>query len=213
MMNHYRKPPILILMLLIMSGNLAVLSAQSTDSIMVGKPMLRSLILPGWGERTMGNAGRGNTFLAAEASLWIGFGLFKAISNRAHDEMILKAVSQAQINPADKSVSYYDDIGNYNSLADYNDQMLRDRNAYVLYPEGQGYDWQWSSVAQRQAFKDLKFKRNLYSQFTIYALGAITINHMISAIDVVWLNRSGINLRATPIVGSNSPGVALTLTF
>jgi hypothetical protein len=91
--------------------------------------------------------------------------------------------------------------------------MLRDRNAYVLYPEGQGYDWQWSSVAQRQAFKDLKFKRNLYSQFTIYALGAITINHMISAIDVVWLNRSGINLRATPIVGSNSPGVALTLTF
>jgi len=129
------------------------------------------------------------------------------------DEMILKAVSQAQINPADKSVSYYDDIGNYNRLADYNDQMLRDRNAYVLYPEGQGYDWQWSSVAQRQAFKDLKFKRNLYSQFTIYALGAITINHMISAIDVVWLNRSGINLRATPIVGSNSPGVALTLTF
>lgn len=212
-MKHYQTPLILMLTLFLLSGNIIQLSAQPADNQMVGKSMLKSLVLPGWGERSIGAAGRGNTFLATEVSLWVGFGLLKAISNRAHDEMISKVVSAAQVNPADKSAGYFDDVGNYNSFTDYNDQMLRDRNPYLLYPEGQGYEWNWSSESQRKSFKDIKFKRNLYSQFTVYTLGAITINHVVSAIDAVWLSKSSLNLHASPISSGDSQGVALTLTF
>lgn len=213
MMQHYRSTLSIGLILLLLTGYSHRLSAQPAEAPVIGKSMLKSLVVPGWGERDLGEKNRGNKFLMAEATLWVGISLLNVISNRANDEMVAKAVQQAQIDPQGKPRGYYDDIGNYSNLASYNDQMLRDRNVYLLYPEGEGYEWNWSSEAQRQAFKDIKFRRNLYSQFAIYSLGAVTINHLVSVIDVVWLQQKKITLQAVPLLNGNSPGMAFSLTF
>lgn len=186
---------------------------QPNEPITIGTSFFKSLVLPGWGERSLGYTGRANKFAAAEATIWLGYGLLQVLSDRTHDEMIDVAVNSATVNPAGKSGSYYDDVGNYMDLAAYNDQMLRDRNPYLTYPVNQGYEWFWPSETERKTFKDIKFKRNLYSHFTLYALGAVTINHVVSAFDAIWLQKNGMSLEATPLINSDVQGMALSLKF
>ena len=189
------------------------LQAQAEVQQLAGKALLKSLIIPGWGERSLGFNERSNIMLTSEATLWLGYGLLKVLSTRTDDQMVNYAVTNAQVDPAGKSNSYFDDVGNYVSLASYNDQMLRDRRPYLLYPADQGYDWQWESESNRKTFKDIKFRRNLYAHFAVYSLGAVTLNHVISAIDVLWLHNTKLNMQAAPIMSGQTQGIALSLNF
>ncbi|MCF7796672.1 MAG: hypothetical protein K9N11_06050 [Lentisphaeria bacterium] len=193
-------------------GN-AQIQPQVNEPMTLGKPFLKSLIVPGWGERSLGFSERGNKFIAVEAALWLGYGLMNVMQDRTHDELIQMAVREAAVNPTNKSDNYYDDVGNYMDLPSYNDQMLRDRNPFLTYPENQGYEWFWTSEADRKKFKDIKFTRNLYSHFALYMLGGITVNHLTSAIDAIWLQRNEMTLQASPILDSEVQGMVFTLNF
>lgn len=186
---------------------------QSNEPITLGKPFFKSLVVPGWGERSLGYTERANKFVALEASIWVGYGLMHVLHDRTHDEMVQMAVNKASVNPSGKSDSYYDDVGNYRDLSSYNEQMLRDRNPFLTYPENQGYEWSWPSETDRQGFKDVKFKRNLYSHFAGYLLGGITLNHLVSAIDAIWLQKNDMSLQAVPMLNGEVQGMLFTLNF
>ncbi len=212
-----RFPVKYLISLLVLMNVFSTLNAQTPAQNMlppVGPAFLRSLILPGWGERSLNQDPRGNAFLTTETVLWMGYGLLGVLARRNHDNMIEFAVQNAGVKPVGKSSHYFDDIGKYNSLADYNDQMLRDRQSDMLYPVTDGtYAWSWNNNANRQRYKDLKFSRNLYQNFAVYMLGAVTINHFASAIDVLWLQQHRLGLKAAPIIQGNQGGLQFTLNF
>ena len=212
-----RFPIKYLISLLVLLNVFSTLKAQTPAQNMLppmGKAFMKSLVLPGWGERSLNQNLRGNTFLTTETVLWIGFEMLGVLARRNHDNMIEFAVQNAAIKPGGKSSRYFDDIGKYNSLTAYNDQMLRDRQSDMLYPVRDGtYAWSWNSNANRRRYKDLKFSRNLYQNFTVYLLGAVTLNHLASAIDVLWLQQHNISLRAAPVIKGKQSGLQVSLNF
>lgn len=211
--NKHRLHSLLAVMLLTGFSGIGQAQVQPNEPITLGVPFFKSLLIPGWGERSLGYTERANKFVAVEATIWLGYGLMHTLQNRTHDEMIQMAVSRAAVNPYDKTGSYYDDVGNYMDLSSYNEQMLRDRNPFMTYPENRGYEWSWSSEADRKTFKDIKFKRNLYAHFAVYLLGGITINHLVSGFDAIWLQKNDMTIQAVPMLNRDIQGMVLTLNF
>lgn len=144
-----------------------------------------SLLLPGMGELYSGEFGSGKYFLIAEGVLWITFAAFELTGNALRDDSRVFATSHAGVLSAGKDDQFYVDIGNFPSLADYNDKKLRDREPSRLYDGALGYGWQWESEAARLTFRDQRVRsENMYNNQKFVVAG-ILINHVASAINAV----------------------------
>ena len=81
------------------------------------------------------------------------------------------------------------DIGNYDSITDYNDEHLRNREMDDLYPDDKKWSWDWDTDANRKAFEKKRISSDQLKLAATFGIGALMVNHIVSAIDVLYLKR------------------------
>jgi len=176
--------------------------------------VMKSALLPGWGEHGYDSQSRGYLFNGIEASLWVFAGLAYSSAHSSENDLFYFAAEYGQItNPQSKSDIFLDRVSKYDSMEEYNEQMLRNRQWDRIYSEENGEYWEWDTPEKRIEYFNIKTQRYQWRQKLTYTFGAIALNHLVSAMDVLYLKRQHVSASILPEVGSNSAGMRLSLSF
>jgi hypothetical protein len=151
--------------------------------------VLFSLVIPGSGEWAMGYKGLGKTFFGIDAVLWLGYLGTRHYTNILQRDLEGYAALHAGVNTANKEGQYWIDVGSASSIYIFNEQKLRERDLEATYPEGNHYDWVWNSENNRVAYVEKRFDRLDWKRYTNWMIGALVLNRIVSAVDVVRLIR------------------------
>jgi hypothetical protein len=160
-----------------------VLQTRDAGRKSVALAAVYSLLLPGMGELYADGFASGKYFLAGEAALWLTYVVFDTYGNSLRDDARAYAAAHAGVNPSGKNDQFYVDIGNFLTLADYNEKKLRDRSLDAVYTPDSGFDWQWESDAARSLYRSQRISsENIYNDRK-YVIAAVIVNHVLSAIN------------------------------
>jgi hypothetical protein len=180
-----------------------------------------SLLLPGMGELYAGNYSSGKYFTIVEGALWITLLSFDRYGQWTQNDARNYAVQHAGVSLAGKDDQYFVDIGDYQSVQEYNDAQLRARNAYGLY-DVKADGWNWDSKTNRNYYTDLRVSSDRAFNNTSYVAAAIGVNHLISAINAALMvnaqnNQVGsalpVDIHASVIGGMTNPqGLRISLS-
>ena len=182
------------------------------------KTFLKSLVLPGWGEHSLGNHQRGYGFNSAEILGWIAYAAFQIQGRTLKENMKTYAAEHAGVYPKGKDDDYFTDIGNYMNFIDYRDQKCRNRQYEALYPENAEYFWAWDSDNSRKKFDRIRVNSSTALRNSSFAIGALIANRIISVIDVMILTKdriekTGPDLEATFLPQREGLALQLNLNF
>lgn len=152
-------------------------------------PMVKSALIPGWGQNVQNRAIRARAFRVSEILLWSTFFGTYTFSNNERLNYMSFASEHAGIDPSGKSHQYWVDIGNYKNIISYNEEHLRFREPENLYMTGTGFDWNWDTENNRKKFEDMRIHSDILTLTGNFLIGAVVLNHIISAIDALYLVR------------------------
>jgi len=174
--------------------------------------LLRSVVLPGWGQMHLGHSTRGIVFMSLDALTWAGVGLSYLEGTFNRNDYRWLAISEAGISVSGRSGDFLDDMSDFASSSEFNDYIYRlaryyypdDPDAQRAYFESHalyGSDsWNWSSDAARNQFADrLRDSRQLFRR-SMYIAAFAVVNRVVSAIDASLLDET-------------QPGVYTSLSF
>lgn len=188
-----------------------VFTASASEGI--NKPaVFRSVLLPGWGEMSLGHTSRGYIFMGVEAATWIGCGLsyLEGVFNR--DDYTWLACEEAGIDVSGFDSSFLDDIGDFPSNTEFNDYIRRlaryyypddpqaQRDYYESHARYGAEGWNWSSEGARDDFASALMRSRQWFRRSMYIAGFALVNRLISAIDTALLDEA-------------TPGVYTSLEF
>lgn len=158
----------------------------------VRKLLLKSMILPGWGEHSLDYHKRGNIFNTSEIIVWVAHFFFQLRGDALYSNMESYASIHAGVNPSGKDKYYYTDIGTYMNIYEYNDQKLRYRQAELLYPETEEYFWFWTDSKTRETFDNMRIESEWAYKYASFAITAMVVNRIVSMIDIFTLTQDKI---------------------
>ena len=180
-------------------------------------PVFKSLIIPGWGQKTLGKPKRARFYNYIESGILLTLISSSTFSNIEKKNYKAFASRHAGISSSGKDHKYWVDIGNYNSINAYNDEHLRNREIDDLYSDDNKWSWGWDLELNRKIFENKRIRSDQLELFATFSVGALILNHLISSIDALYLKRISSNntLSINPyknlILGSI--GYSLTLSF
>jgi hypothetical protein len=153
-------------------------SFESKKSVMLA--VVASLILPGMGEMYVGSFESGKYNLIAEGGLWLAYSGFRMHADWLQQDARTFANQHAGANFDNKDDQYSINIGNFNTIDEYNQAKLRNRENDLVYTADQ-YNWQWDSGANRTQFKDLWIRSGEIKNNAKFFIAAVVVNHLFSA--------------------------------
>jgi hypothetical protein len=133
----------------------------------------------------------GQIFLGSEGLLWATFFAFRAYGHWKEVDYQRYAVAHAGITREGKDYDYYVAIENYTDIRSYNEAKLQQRAVEDMYPEDEFYSWEWDSEASREDYERMRVASDRAYRRSIFVVGGIVINHIISGIDAIRLARKG----------------------
>jgi len=180
---------------------------------------LRSLAVPGWGHyyADKENWTRGQIHLGAEAALIASYFGFRHRANRLETQFVTLANLRSGVNISDRSRAFRLAIGEYNSLNEYNDYQLRNRNWNRLFEEIQENNWFWQNEEDRRKYNQLRSDRERARNQLPAILGLMTLNRVVSAVSAY--NRSKAkselpDITFLPVLDeTGSSGIVATVSF
>ncbi len=180
---------------------LSILLFSASASAEINKPaVFRSVLLPGWGEMSLGHSKRGYIFMGVEAATWIGCGLSYLEGVFSRDDYTWLACEEAGIDISGFDSSFLDDIGDFVSNTEFNDYIRRlARYYYPDDPDAQRdyYDshakygsegWNWTSESAREDYSDYLMRSRQWFRRSMYIAGFALVNRLVSAIDTALLD-------------------------
>lgn len=153
----------------------------ASDSKSTTIAVVYSLLLPGMGELYAGSFETGKYYLMADAGLWLTYGGFQLHGQWLRQDARLFAQQHAQANTDGKDDQFEVNLGNFSTVADYNEAKLRDRDYNLMYDPNSNYAWKWDSDATRLQYKNLRIRSDEVFQNSKFVLGALVLNRIISA--------------------------------
>ncbi|MFA5498184.1 MAG: hypothetical protein WC327_01380 [Candidatus Cloacimonadia bacterium] len=161
--------------------------------------LLKSVIIPGWGELTS-NSNSGYIFLLTELFLWSSRYYFLEESKVCRKDAISYALAHSGIAPGSYDKEFLDLMGRYNSSGfepgGYNESVFR--KAQSLYPDDEekfnkylndntitdeSLSWSWESKDHRRRFSIKRKNANHNTDYAKAVTGAIVANHLLSALN------------------------------
>lgn len=163
----------------------AISSQAYNQSVRSGKKaFLLSLILPGAGQYYMGERKRAQFFAGSEVAIWLGYGGFHKYEDWRSKDYRLFSIVHAGVKPTGKSDDYFNDIGFYSSIYEFNKTaILNDGPQAKLYPENKVWIWEWDREQSRLKYRLLRNSRLNAHQRMVFMVGFALANHIVSAID------------------------------
>lgn len=162
--------------------------------------LLRSLMVPGWGQATLGHKGSARVFILAEAAIWGSFTAFKIQQAHRTDAYLRTARLSAGIDMAGMDDEYRRIVGAFASSDEYN-LLVVTRDAANLYlsdpaaPDLEGYrryiaehsipadrTWAWSDEASFLRYSDQRKFAQKAGLRANAALGFAIANRLVSAL-------------------------------
>ena len=210
----FSKTSKIVFILFIFSNVLLYSQIQADQKL---DPVFRSLIIPGWGQKTLGKPKRARFYNYIESGILLTLISSSTFSNIEKKNYKAFASRHAGISSSGKDHKYWVDIGNYNSINAYNDEHLRNREIDDLYSDDNKWSWGWDLELNRKIFENKRIRSDQLELFATFSVGALILNHLISSIDALYLKRISSNnsLSINPyknlILGSI--GYSLTLSF
>ncbi|RKY52740.1 MAG: hypothetical protein DRP89_07185, partial [Candidatus Neomarinimicrobiota bacterium] len=198
------------------TGQIDSISSNKLSISQARKLLLKSIILPGWGEHSLDYHRRGYGFNSSELIFWITYAAFQFHAGSMNDNMRAYAAQHAGVNPANKDDYYFKDIGNYMNIYEYNEQKLRYRQNSALYPDTDEYFWAWDSEQSRKEFDKIRIKGSVALRNASFTVAGLVVNRIISIFDIIALTRNRIekpNSDLSAYVVPHSKGVTLSLNF
>ena len=154
------------------------------------KAFFYSLLLPGTGEAYVGEEFQSKLFLGIEIVAW-GLVIANIINvNSRESDYKNFAVQHAFLNRTGKDDQYWIDVGKFDTIYEYNEERLRERDVNALYPENSFYYWGWDNQGNRYSYDSNRIDTREIEQRRLYFYAAITLNHLVSAINALRLANS-----------------------
>jgi len=165
------------------------------------KALLYSLLLPGMGELSMGETGRGVGFLTAEGLIWANYGYWTVAGHLRKNDFIEQAQLNAGVGVSSGSDEYWHLVGHYTASSGsgsdtYEEELRREaresypddpaaQDAYVAskLPTG-GQAWSWSASDLQQSYRDTRESSNSAFHHAKFSFGAAILNRVLSVVDV-----------------------------
>jgi len=180
-------------------------------------PVIKSLIVPGWGQKTLGKPKRARFFNYLESGILLTIIGSSTFANIKRKNYIAFASKHAAISSSGKNHKYWVDIGNYNSIENYNNEHLRNREMDDLYPDDKKWSWDWDLELNRKKFEDKRIRSDQLELFATFGVGALIVNHLVSSIDALYLKRVSskktLSIQPHNNLLLGSVGYSLTLSF
>ena len=168
------------------------------------KALLYSLILPGWGELSMGAKGRATGFFIAEGLIWASYAYWQVAGNLREDDYIEQAGISAGVGVTSGDDDYWRLVGQYTSSAGggpgtYEEELRREardlypgdpaaQDAYVAERLPTGDEaWSWNSPETQSLYQDTRESANSAFNTAKYSFAAAILNRVLSVIDVQML--------------------------
>ncbi|MCL4548652.1 MAG: hypothetical protein M1495_08795 [Bacteroidetes bacterium] len=151
--------------------------------------VLYSLLLPGMGELYANRYDTGKYFTIADGVLWGVFAGFNIYGNWQEKNYKSFAESKGGVSLNGKDSDYYANIGNYLSIDEYNAAMDLQGNFSKVYNTATQY-WKWNSNDQRREYRNMWSSSEQAFNNERFAIGALILNRVISAINAVRLVNS-----------------------
>jgi TM2 domain-containing membrane protein YozV len=181
-----------------------------------------SLLLPGMGELYVGEYGSGKYLTIIDGALVVALVSFDRYANWLKDDSRQFAAAHAHTTIDGKDDQFFSDIGDYQTVYDYNEAVLRDRQPQKVYNPGSGFYWSWDSPVIREQYRSIRVSSDDRFNDTRFIVAAIAVNHLVSAINAARLairhNKSLeegqlIDIHADVIGGFTHPdGIRITLS-
>ncbi|MCG3119900.1 MAG: hypothetical protein ALAOOOJD_02453 [bacterium] len=152
----------------------------------IGGAFMRSLAIPGWGQRRAGAKTAARNFFVTEVLLWGGFASLEFYGNWLKDDFKLFAATHAGAEISGKDEQFFVDLGNFSSVDEFNQNRLRRRDTEGLYDPATHF-WRWDTDPNRQKFFNMRKRSDkAFARAELVAAGVIA-NHIISGIHAAWL--------------------------
>lgn len=174
---------------------LSVTTAIAQDEPNPRNAFLRSVVMPGWGHHYVdkNNWGRGQIHLGTEVILIASYiGLNRRVSN-LEDHFTTLSSLRAGMDIKNRDRSFILAMGEFNTLAEYNQQQLITRNWSRLIEDQPENQWQWDSDEDRRTFADLRSNRDRLRNQLPALLSMMVVNRVFSGISAYNRARKKIN--------------------
>ena len=192
----------------------AIAFAQKSNGL---SPIVKSFLLPGWGEYALEKPNRGRIFILSETALWTSFAGALIVSNNYTDLFQAFAADYAGVETSGKDRQFWVDIGNYESLNGHNEEHLRFRDYDAIYPMNSEWHWEWTSEEKRLQYRDYRVASDTWALGAKFIAGSIVMNHIISAIDALYLQRisqiKAVSMQPLINMENGYSGLALAIQF
>ena len=167
-------------------------------------PVVKSLVLPGWGEYSLDNQIRGRIFVLSETVLLLAILGSYSVAQRQEKEYKAYAAEHAGIDLIGKDRQFWVDIGNYSSLFTFNEEHLRWRDFNALYEDNDTWAWSWDSSNNRERFENTRIASDSWRLRGSFLIGGVVLNHIVSAIDALYLSKIS-NIQETVVSPNYNP--------
>lgn len=146
---------------------------------------VRSLVLPGWGHYYVDPDSwvRGQVHLGAEAALIVSYFGFSVRAENLENQYKTLASLKAGVDITDRNRSFEIALGDFDTLAEYNDFQLRSRNWNRLYADQSENRWNWESGEARNDYNNLRSDVDRVRNQLPAILGLMVVNRVISAVN------------------------------
>jgi TM2 domain-containing membrane protein YozV len=190
-----------------------------------GVAAIYSLLLPGMGELYVGEYGSGKYFTIVDGALVVALVSFDRYANWLKDDSRQFAAAHAHTSVDGKDDQFFSDIGDYQTVYDFNEAALRNRQPQKVYDPRSGFYWSWDSPVIREQYRSIRVSSDDRFNDTRFIVAAMAVNHLVSAINAARLairhNKSLeegqlLDIHADVIGGIAHPGgimITLSRTF
>lgn len=162
------------------------MSSDDSGSLTIGGAFMRSLLIPGWGQRRAGAKTAARNFFVTEVFLWSGYAAFQAYGHWLKDDYKLLAATHAGADIAGKDDQFFVDMGNFINVDEFNQNRLRRRDVEGLYDPATHF-WHWDTDAHRQRFENLRIRSDRAFSRSLFVVAGVVANHIVSGIHAAWV--------------------------
>jgi hypothetical protein len=170
-----RRPLILLLLAALPLAGSAAEPARADKAA-----FLKSLVVPGWGQYSLGRKNAALAFFGADLALIGGMLSLRAYGSSARDDYKALAAAYAGVE-ADHGHAFYVDVGNWMTVDQFNQQRLLNRQYDALYTASSDR-WAWDTDAHRAQMENTRIKSDRAFNTVLYLVGGLVLNHVASAI-------------------------------
>lgn len=195
----------LIHMLIALTLTLGLYAQESKDL-----SILKSIVLPGWGEISKGS-NSGYVFFGTEAALWLGFGALRYSYGIQGKDLISYSQLHAGLKNHPDKAEFWADMGNHISYEDHKKSMLESRTPQKIWDVA--YNWEWDSRESLLEYDALHRKKELSYITSNFVVTGMIVNRIASIINLKYLKTKDMKISALSYPIDGGANLQISLDF